>query len=243
MYILQSLCYFVGVAVNSAFMAPSLTPNYDVNPSVRLYKYNRDTASIMDIQQYHLNLTQANIDNKANWTLEYTATQAYGLPDLSLPSLQKLVDSFKPDDSSTFSDYYKFFLSGNIEAEFNQTIKEKFICSATKVDFDEYYKCIGVNRSMVEANSGFGIQAVDDATTLIPTTENPSSVDVTVLNVTRHHPTPHHHHKHKPVPRYMFYVIGALVVVVVLLFIIITILCLRRRGRYVMVQPRYVLIS
>jgi len=52
------------------FLSPAVTPwksslagvGYN-NPSVRLYKYDRDTAQVLDYYQYYLNLTRANQGN------------------------------------------------------------------------------------------------------------------------------------------------------------------------------------
>ena len=142
--IIRCLC-ISGVPVNSGFIAPSVTPIGGNNPTVRLYKYERATGRIVDIFQYFLNRTEANMKHEANWTLEYQATHTYGLADMSIHSLDKLANSFKAAHSETFAKYVKYFsASQDMGMTCNDTCKKIFICAATKMVISEFDKCIGI---------------------------------------------------------------------------------------------------
>ncbi|TEA36206.1 hypothetical protein DBR06_SOUSAS7510051 [Sousa chinensis] len=77
-----------GNPINSLFVAPAVTPVKSVlekqtnNPGVRLFQYDPRDYKLLDVLQYYLNLTDANLKGKSNWKLEYTLTQAYDIEDL-----------------------------------------------------------------------------------------------------------------------------------------------------------------
>ena len=96
---------------------------------------------IQDLLQYYTNLTQANIRGTPQWILEYKATSAFGIPDVTTQSLHKLAETFKEVGSENFKKYYKFN-SVSYDEECNATCKVSQICAITKVDFDEYDSCV-----------------------------------------------------------------------------------------------------
>ena len=96
---------------------------------------------IQDLLQYYTNLTQANIRGTPQWILEYKATSAFGIPDVTTQSLHKLAETFKEVGSENFKKYYKFN-SVSYDEECNDTCKVSQICAITKVDFDEYDSCV-----------------------------------------------------------------------------------------------------
>lgn len=77
------------------------------NPSLRLFKYERDTGSLIDIWQYYLNLTEANLAGVAHWEIEYKATETYG-ECYAIYMLQQLHLSRKTNNLETtfYSNHY-----------------------------------------------------------------------------------------------------------------------------------------
>ena len=69
--------------ININYIAPSLTTHRGVNPSFRQYIIDNTTKNIIDYEQYRLNLTDANLNLKANWTLSHKATQLFNVSDLT----------------------------------------------------------------------------------------------------------------------------------------------------------------
>ncbi|XP_052796249.1 acid sphingomyelinase-like phosphodiesterase 3b [Mya arenaria] len=107
------------VAVATLFIAPSVTPwRYQLpggevepahNPGARLVKYDRQTGKTLDILQYYADLDTVNLDQQFVWTLGYSATAMYGVPDLSVDSMHKVVNSLSDGSGSEFQNYVKWY--------------------------------------------------------------------------------------------------------------------------------------
>jgi len=130
-------------------MAPSVTPWFSTlpgfgsnNPAVRLYKYSRQTRRIVDYMQYFLNLTAANAAGHDSWTVEYRATEAYGISAVDAASLGQVLQWFVEDPSDLFDRYYRYnSVSCNLSACTGQCKKEQ-VCAAAEVEFDKYSQCL-----------------------------------------------------------------------------------------------------
>jgi len=61
------------------FVASSITPVSDNNPSFRIYEYDNATGLISDYSTYFVDLYQANLQGQAKWTLEYEFDASYGV--------------------------------------------------------------------------------------------------------------------------------------------------------------------
>jgi len=96
--------------INAQLIAPSVTTETDINPSFRIYMYDKNTFEILDVFQYYMNVTQANIDNYPTWNLTYQATIEYGIPDLTPTSLQSLYYRLTTDPN-LFQKYFNNFQS------------------------------------------------------------------------------------------------------------------------------------
>lgn len=84
-----------------AFIAPSLAPKvnegHSTNPSVRLYSYD-DVVNpyLSDYEAFFMDLEEANQDGVIRWKSLYNFTEMYGVPDLSIGSLNDLLKRLKP---------------------------------------------------------------------------------------------------------------------------------------------------
>lgn len=54
--------------------------------------------ALLDHESYYLNLTDANLRNKAEWKFEYSAKAAYGLESLQPQEWASLIQRLKTDD-------------------------------------------------------------------------------------------------------------------------------------------------
>ncbi|XP_061757143.1 acid sphingomyelinase-like phosphodiesterase 3a [Nerophis ophidion] len=138
-----------GKPVNSVFVSPAVTPFKDVytpysnNPAVRLYLYDMDDFGILDIWQYYLNLTEANLKQRADWKLEYTMTDTFGLTDLRPASLLQLALSLWLPPTSTFDTYYSHFIVGyNNQLLCRAECKVSQLCSMLYLDQASYSICV-----------------------------------------------------------------------------------------------------
>jgi sphingomyelin phosphodiesterase len=98
-------------ATNVAYMGPAVTTYQGLNLGFRIYTmdggYNGTSNALLDHESYWLNLTEANLKDKAEWKFEYSAKEAYGLESLQPQEWARLIDRFKTDDAlfQKFWDY------------------------------------------------------------------------------------------------------------------------------------------
>ncbi|XP_030054429.1 cyclic GMP-AMP phosphodiesterase SMPDL3A [Microcaecilia unicolor] len=138
-----------GIPVNSLFVAPAVTPikgfpSLDSNnPGIRLYQYDPTDYSVKDLRQYFLNLTEANIEKKPIWKLEYIMTNTYSIQNLQPESLYGLVKQFREQHSKQFQNYYKHFLvSYDSSYVCEGHCKTTHVCAIQYLDEASYTDCI-----------------------------------------------------------------------------------------------------
>jgi len=97
-----------------AYVAPSVTPYYDVNPGYRIYTvdgdYKGSTRAVLDHETWVTDLGEANRlrSPELTWYKLYTAKEAYNLKDLSPSSWEDLVMSMYKN-KRLFNMYYRFY--------------------------------------------------------------------------------------------------------------------------------------
>ncbi|RMX54292.1 hypothetical protein pdam_00011977 [Pocillopora damicornis] len=74
--------------------------------------------------------------SKPEWVLEYKATDAYRIPDVSPESLHSLVKTFKTPGSSNFEKYYLYNSVSAGGEKCDEECKTAQICGITEVDFE-----------------------------------------------------------------------------------------------------------
>ncbi|KAF4025089.1 hypothetical protein G4228_017119 [Cervus hanglu yarkandensis] len=138
-----------GNPVNSLFVAPAVTPVRSAlekltnNPGVRLFQYDPRDYKLLDMLQYYLNLTDANLKGESNWKVEYNLTQAYDIEDLQPKSLYKLAKQFAIQESKQFIKYYKyFFVSYDSSVICQGKCKIFQICAIMNLDVISYTDCL-----------------------------------------------------------------------------------------------------
>ncbi|XP_064626772.1 acid sphingomyelinase-like phosphodiesterase 3b [Lineus longissimus] len=218
-----------GSIFGSAFIQSSVTPfmgmEKAVNPSIRLYEYDRDSGKIIDFCEYFLDFMQANKLKKAEWKLRYQATKEYGIPDLSFDSLRKLTDSFSDDKSENFKKYFANLDSGYLKATCDADCKKLQLCAIEHVGYSSYNACLSKEEKLtIDPNT------VETSLDVNSTITDPS------YNFSSHPPVnsakSHHHH---PMPIYIFYILATLSALAIVFFMASAIICLRRKR-----EPRYV---
>ena len=92
-----------------AFIAPSVTPlvtkGTGTNPAIRLYNYNLGEAHFSDMEQYYLDLSSANAGGAAEWKRLYQFSTTYGVPDMSVESMEKVLMMLEESEFA-FQTYY-----------------------------------------------------------------------------------------------------------------------------------------
>lgn len=136
----------------SLFIAPSVTPWRYVlgnetepphNPGVRLIKYDRQSGRQLDILQYYVDLPTANKQNHVNWTLGYTATKEYSIPDIMPESLGALVNKYLDPNSPIFKKYVNWY-NTNAVKDFpcNAQCHKIVMCGFRHLTQEEFFQCI-----------------------------------------------------------------------------------------------------
>ncbi len=165
----ESVCPVSGQPATSIFLAPAVSPwettlpgvmgGKGNNPAIRLLEYDRQTGNILNIQQYYLDLQEANALQKANWTLEYKATEYFSVADLGASSLDQLAKAFRVDDD-LFDRYYK--ANGVLydpNEEWDSEMRLIHICAITELDYDDYGTCLerGLDRGNCNTYSAMAL--------------------------------------------------------------------------------------
>ncbi|XP_061609892.1 acid sphingomyelinase-like phosphodiesterase 3a [Phyllopteryx taeniolatus] len=139
-----------GKPVNSVFVSPAVTPIKDVgdtysnNPAVRFYLYDKQDFDILDIWQYFLNLTEANLKRRADWMLEYVMTDAFDLPDLRPASLLRLaLRLWLPPAGGVFDTYFAHYtVSYDDRPACRGECQILQLCSMLYLDQSSYSACV-----------------------------------------------------------------------------------------------------
>nr|XP_003479783.1 acid sphingomyelinase-like phosphodiesterase 3a [Cavia porcellus] len=138
-----------GRPLSSLFVSPAVTPVRNVfekqtnNPGVRLFQYEPHNYTLLDMLQYYLNLTEANLKGESDWQLEYVLTQTYGVGDLQPRNLYGLVKQFAALGSKQFLKYYNyFFVSYDSSMVCDKKCKALQICAIMYLDQASYTDCL-----------------------------------------------------------------------------------------------------
>nr|XP_060609256.1 acid sphingomyelinase-like phosphodiesterase 3a [Anolis sagrei ordinatus] len=139
-----------GKPINSLFVAPAVTPVKAIwesdtnNPGVRLYQFDPSSYSLLDLWQFYLNLTEANMKNESVWKLEYVMTKAYGMEDLIPESLYEMTNRLSAPHSTLFQKYYYYYYVSyddpHLFCEKHCRISQ--LCAIKHLDFPSYIDCI-----------------------------------------------------------------------------------------------------
>ncbi len=139
----------------SVLIAPSLTPwrarlpggrrGKARNPGVRKIYYGTTNFRLTDVEQFYLNLNEANDQENASWRRLYSFRSLYGLEDVSTQELHDLAEDFKEHASEKFHDYYKMSSVAAREPSNGPCscrCKFEHICSIQNVDYKDHGGCM-----------------------------------------------------------------------------------------------------
>ncbi|XP_045465382.1 acid sphingomyelinase-like phosphodiesterase 3a [Harmonia axyridis] len=145
-----------------AMLAPALTPRRTAdgpnNPGLRLYKFNQNTGQILDYTQYYLDLTTANLDNQAKWSVEYNFSAHYMINNITPLALHNLAEKLSnaSGDNPTFNRYYRansVRFHSNQHSSCDATCAHAHYCGITRLDYQEHEHCLKTAASVVASYS------------------------------------------------------------------------------------------
>ncbi|CAO3591762.1 unnamed protein product [Absidia cylindrospora] len=97
-------------AISVAYVAPSITPYFQVNPSFRVYKVDKNTFEVLDSLTYMADLEEANaLDIEPVWRLEYSAKEAYNSSTAPITNNSPLTPAWwhqVTEDMETYNDTF-----------------------------------------------------------------------------------------------------------------------------------------
>jgi len=92
-------------------ITPAISPLFGNNPGFKIFKYNRESADLIDYETYYLNLGAATggVIAKEKWAKEYSFSKAYGqrvVNALSLQAVYQLMLINYEDYMTNYTTYY-----------------------------------------------------------------------------------------------------------------------------------------
>lgn len=105
---------------NIAYIGPSVTSYYKLNPGYRLYtiegEYEGSRKLVIDHETWVMNLDEANRDGRPRWYQLYSAQRAYKMRNLLPQEWNNLVYKMMLEDE-LFKKYLRFYWKNSIEQE------------------------------------------------------------------------------------------------------------------------------
>lgn len=102
----------LGRATSIAYVGPSVSPYYDLNPGYRIYyidgDHDQSTRLVIDHETWIMNLKEANLYDYPIWYKLYTARAAYQMPSLRPQDWDHFIDDLTSKED-VFSLYYKHY--------------------------------------------------------------------------------------------------------------------------------------
>ena len=100
----------------------------------------------VEMETYYLNITKANIEDKATWELYHTYTEAFDMPDLSPMSILKYSERVQNDEET--AKYYRnmrYVGGGTMDLDKKcdyEHCRKTHYCQISTSDFDEELACM-----------------------------------------------------------------------------------------------------
>jgi len=123
-------------------VTPAVSPIFSNNPAFKVVQYDTSNAAILNSLTFVVsNLEQASQGQPLKWKIEYVATSAYNLPDLSARSLTTLASDIVSSETTrnTFMSYYAAQTpKGGPMTEQNW---HAFACAQTNITKTDFANC------------------------------------------------------------------------------------------------------
>ncbi len=128
-----------------SFEHPSMTSDVYVHPSYRIYDMDPSTYVLTDYEQYRLNLTKANAEDRPVWELAYKFRNYYHVGDMEDRTLAVLARKISHDDGHYRKFAWMQFAQGprSVTAMKDLSRKKSMLCKLTCTDYGKMEKCVG----------------------------------------------------------------------------------------------------
>lgn len=125
-----------------AFLTSSVTPKYNVNPSITLYKYKKTYPfTILDRIPYYIDLAATDkAGGEPQWFSAGSEAEAYGIPDMSNSSIVGMVEKMG-EDEDLFMNFYRRINMFKSENKCKKKCRHKLLCVLNNPDNKLAKKC------------------------------------------------------------------------------------------------------
>ncbi|XP_031785986.1 sphingomyelin phosphodiesterase isoform X3 [Nasonia vitripennis] len=122
----------LGRALSIAYIGPSVSPYYDLNPGYRIYYVDGDhpktTRMVIDHESWVMNLKEANLYDFPIWYKSYSARQTFQMPSLLPKDWDSLIDKMT-NEPNVFDIYYKhYYKNSPVRPLCNDECKKRLLC-------------------------------------------------------------------------------------------------------------------
>ncbi|KAK3926133.1 Sphingomyelin phosphodiesterase [Frankliniella fusca] len=153
----------LGRAVSIAYIGPSVTPYYDLNPGYRIYYVDGDhkdtTRAVVDHETWVMNLKDANVYDYPLWYKEYSVRETYEMPSLLPQEWDTLINKIA-QDGPLFDTYYRHYWKNSpVRPLCDGECKKRMICDLRSgKSHDRKVLCQEIE-SRIDANTRTGWRA------------------------------------------------------------------------------------
>ncbi|KAI5755410.1 hypothetical protein M8J77_016576 [Diaphorina citri] len=148
---------------NIAYIGPSVTPYYDLNPGYRIYYVDGDrehsTRLVLDHETWIMSLREANLYDYPIWYKLYSARSAYQVSTL-LPQDWDLLLIKLAEDQNLFDQYYKYYWKNSpVRPSCDAECRKRMLCDLRSGrSHDRKVLCQEIE-SRIDANTRIGWKA------------------------------------------------------------------------------------
>lgn len=150
-------------ATSIAYVGPSVTPYYNLNPGYRIYYIDGDrdqsTRMVIDHETWVMNLKEANLYDYPIWYKLYSTRSAYQMPSLLPQDWDNLVYKLA-ENESTFDQYYKnYWKNSPVRPTCDAECKKRMICDLRSGRSHDRKSLCQEIESRIDANTRTGWRA------------------------------------------------------------------------------------
>ncbi|CAO1430795.1 unnamed protein product, partial [Diamesa tonsa] len=147
-------------ATGVAYIGPSVTPYYDLNPGYRIYYVDGDhdasTRLVIDHETWIMNLKEANLYDFPIYYKLYSARAAYGMIGLRPADWDDMINNMT-DDQEKFDLYYKnYWKNSPVRPACDADCRKKILCDAKSArSHDRKHFCASVEAKLDSSDNGW----------------------------------------------------------------------------------------
>ncbi|KAL6076104.1 Sphingomyelin phosphodiesterase [Balamuthia mandrillaris] len=134
-----------GSPINVAYTAPSVTTYTKINPSFRVFSYDRSSSEVLDYTQYYTDLHQTYENGGSpKWQKSYSAKEYFRLSSMSPSEWQNLALRLNSSDAD-FQQWYNVHYTryNGLHPCSTEECKRGYVCGFHAATFKEALECSG----------------------------------------------------------------------------------------------------